>query len=377
MRQEQLKVFYDIDRIAEINEKIEQIRNDNSLDQTAKESAVIAVMEALDDDEKREFEHYIRTVASELMPVKNEYVGQAKLKDKYVLMEIQSMQPSYHRANAFFTMISYMLARLDSYKNEEDKPAVQRFMQEVFGGTSDKYMGTLYDMFYTENKAKHPSYIPDIPVDILGDCMPSIDQWHNFTKYADAKYHEARALTSAILGYRSSQESIVHIHGIFDSPTDPELTAYRIENADKMSPVADLVPFPIGKTVLYDKYKEYRSGTVLFNPSDPDLEILHTNRVTTDMNNHAMFKKRLNSLEGRMSKQDMQAYNKYTKEIEKLRRAPPKSSKPLENKLAVLNRKKEEILEKYTNEDEVITNVIEFDRNKGKVSTSAFATKAD
>jgi hypothetical protein len=169
----------------------------------------------------------------------------------------------------------------------------------------------------------------------------------------------------------------IHVHGVFNSPTDPSLTSYRIENADKMSPVADLVPVPVGKTVLYDKYKEYRSGTVLFNPSDPDLEILHTNRVMTDMNNHAMFKKRLNNLEGRMSKQDLQAYQKYHKEIEKLKKNPHQQPKPVEKKLATLKRKQEQILEKYTENDEVITNVIEFDRSKGKVTKQPFATKAD
>lgn len=277
---------------------------------------------------------------------------------------------------AMIGMITYLQTRFDCYDIEEDKPAIDRFLTRLFNGSSSKYMGTIYDLYYKKNKSRHPAYVPVVDKDILGDLMPSVEQVNNFINHADTNFEQIRAVVSGVMGYKASHEATIHVHGVFNSADDPELTKYRIANSDKINQLADLLPVPFGNTYLYDKYKDFRSGVVLFNASDPDVEILNSNRVVSDMNSHAMFKKRLNNLEGRMNKQDLRAIKEYKGEIERVRKLPVSEKPPkMEKYIAKLKTKIEKIYEANTDKEEVITNVIKID--KGKVSKKTYAAQVN
>lgn len=375
MSTEQLNIFYDLDKIQEINTKLDQIRNDTSLDDETKQEVFCNYLDELSDDDKREYEAYRRYAVAEEQQIKNTACCQDTYKDKVLLMEFVNQQPSYTKACAMIAMITYLQARFDSYEVEEDKPAIDRFLNRLFNGSSAKYMGTIYDLYYKNNKAKHPTFVPEIRDQELKNLMPSIEQYMNFCNHADANFEQIRAVVSGTLGFRASHEATIHVHGVFNSVDDPEITKYRINNAEKLNALAELIPVPFGRTYLYDKYKSYRSNIVLFNGSDPDVEILNSNRIATDMNNHAMFKKRLNNLEGRMSKQDLLAIKDYRSEIERLRKLPAAEKPPkVTQKIAKLNTKIDKIYEANTSDKEVITGVVKV--SKGKVSKKMFAAEA-
>jgi hypothetical protein len=376
MSAEQINVFYDILKIEKIHTKIESIREDANLNNDMKIDALNEYFDSISDDDKREYEHYKRMVAAESMHKNDTQCCQDKYKNKVLLMEFNNQQPSYARMCAMIGMITYLQTRFDQYKVEEDKPAISRFLTELFNGSSSKYMGTIYDLYYKNNKIKHPAYVPQVDKNILGDLMPSIEQVSNFVNYSDANFEQVRAVVSGIMGYKASHEATIHVHGVFDSADDPELTKYRLANSDKINQLADLLPIPFGYSYLYDKYKDFRSNIVLFNPSDPDVELLHSNRIVADMNSHAMFKKRLTNLEGRMSKQDLKAIKEYRGEIEKVRKLPVSEKPPdMENYIADLKAKIDKIYESNTNKEEVITNVIKI--GKGKATKKTYAAKVE
>ena len=374
MSSEQLNCFYDLDKINTIAQRLDAISSDQSLSDELKLQITCDYFEGLSDDDKREFEHYKRMVVNEELRVKNVKCCLPEYKDKVVLLEFVNQQSSYAKMCAFIAMITYMQTRCEEV-SEEDKPAIQRFLTKLFNGSSSKYMGTIYDLYYKNNKSKKPDYVPVVDPNVLNDLMPSIDQVHNFINYADANFEQIRGVVSGIMGFKASQEATIHVHGVFDGVNDNKLTKYRIDNADKISPIAELIPVPFGETLLYDRYKCFRSGVVLFNANDPDVELLHNNRVMTDMNTHAMFKKRLSNLEGRMNKKDLLQLKEYRKEIDELRKLPATQRPPkMEQKVAKLKSKIDKLYESNTNDNEVITNVIKID--KGKVSKQTYATQS-
>lgn len=366
---EQKQIFYDLDKMQEISAKLDKISADNSISENIKTQLVNNLMESLDDEVKREFSHFMRTVYDEKDPLSTRTACVKGMENKVALVEFTNIQYWYCRTIAFFGMIAYMQARCDNYKDEESKPHVQKFMKEVFGGDSDKYLGTMYDLFYKKNRDKHANFIPEVDLSLVPHS-PSIDQWMNFLNYSDAKYTELRILASGLIGVRPSQDAIIHVHGVFDALDDPEISKYRNANVDKISTTAELIAIPIGKTWLLDKYKQFTSGTVLYNPSEPELEILHSNRQTIDMNSNAMMKKKVKNLKGRMNKQDITQIANYRKEIEKIRNTPVEKN----DKVSELRSKIDRIHEKYTGENEVIANVIKIGAKGTQVKTCAVDT---
>lgn len=373
---EQLKIFYDLDKMQEITDRLAAINADESLSPEFRVKLTDDLMESLSDEEKREFHSYVRTVNTEQRePFKERFCGQKDLRDKIALIEFSNIQYSYCQTVAFFGMISYMMARAEQYKGES-REHIHAFMDEVFGGHSDKYMGTIYDLYYKNNKALRPDYVPEVDPKVFGEYMPSVDQWNNYVKYCGAKFHELRGLVSALMGFRPSHDAVIHVHGIFDSPRDPELTKYINANYMRFDPVNELLPVPVGETRLIDQYKEYRSGTVLFDPSNPDLEILHSNRVMTSMNEHGMFKKRLSKIEGRMTKEELAKIKAYRTELHKLQNTPVADRTQLmDHKIDVLKKKINSIQEAHVTDNEVMTKVITINKAKG-VSVDTCAAPA-
>lgn len=373
MSKEQLNFFYDLDKINKINQKIDNIRNDTSLPASTKEEILFQMFDDLDPDDNREYEHFKRTMSNIHEPIKDTTVCQEKYKDKVVLIELVNLQNSYNRMCALFGMIGYLQQRLERYKSD-DKVVIEKFFEEIFNGSSDKYMGTIYDLYYKNNKSNKPDFVPEIPPDVVGNLMPSIDQIANINNYMDLNIESIRAVVSGVLGIRAGHEATIHVHGVFDNMQDDEMLKYRNANMNKFNSATELLPIPFGHTFLIDKFRDLRRNIVLFNTSDPEVEILHSNRLTTEMNSHAMFKKRLNKLEGRMSKSDIAAIKEYRSEIDKLSKMPAKAVPKIDQKLAKLREKIDKIHEANTKDTEVITNVIKV--SKGKVTKQTYATEA-
>lgn len=370
---EQLNIFHNMDMIEPLITKMDQIREDESLDEAQKVELITSLMESLSDEDKREYMHFIRTT----MPrTATKPVCQNELKGRYLMMEFTNIQYSYCQSLAFFGMISYMMTRLEGFIGDEsEKKALHKFFMEVFGGTSDKYIGTIYDLFYKNNKNKYPDHIPEFDIKILGEYVPSIDQWENFTKYCGSKFHELRALTSGLVGFRPSQDAIIHIHGVFDSLNGPDVIKYRDTNTLKFNPYTELFMVPIGTTHLVDQYKNYRANTVIYDINNPEVEMLHSNFTTMDRNEGYKFKKRLGNLEGRMSGEDLSMIKKYRQELNSLQSIQPGDQTPREkSKMSVLKKKIGNIQEAYVTDDEVITKVIKVNKSKGTTKVVDFAS---
>ena len=372
MSTEQLKVFYDLDKLLPIINKEVQISSDTTLSDECKLDVYTEYIEGLDPDLRREYTHYKNLIINQNEHIANTYLCQKEYEGKSALLEIVNLQHSYSRRCAMIGMIAYLQQRLEGYKSD-DKQVIEKFLTELFGGHSPKYMGTVYDLYYKNNKAKYPEYIPTIPPDVLGDKMPSIEQVKNYEDYVDTNLETIRGVVSAVFGFKPGQEATIHVHGVFNDANDKKLLDYRNKNANKFNGATELLLVPFGHTSLIDRFRCLRENVVLFNPSDPDVEILHQNRVMTDMNNHTAFKKRLNKLEGRMSKDDLASIKQYRTEIDNLRNAPAQMPK-VNQKLAKLKSKIDRIYEANTKDNEVITEVIKI--GDGKVTKTAYATEA-
>jgi hypothetical protein len=343
---------FDYEMLQPILDKLHKIENNKNIPEKLRAEMLVNMIDNLSDEQKRELDNFNAHMCE--VEVEKQ-VCSADLSNNSVLLEFTNEQYNYCQSKALFGMISYMLDRLDSY-DVPGRESVVDFMQEVFGGSSAKYVGTIYDLYYAKNKSKHPAEIPNIDPSTFAkfgkNFMPSPEQCENFRKYMECHTEEIRTFTTAMTGNRPTQEACFRFHGVFAGPDDPKFIEYRDANIKRFNKRMSLVMCQFGNLYLMDSWRGFRDGTKLFGPKDRDADMIYANRATLNHLDYQNFKKKLANLEGRMSSEDAK---RYKGEVEETKRAI------------------KELEEKYTSDkDEVITSITKVKPKKG-VSTKKYA----
>jgi hypothetical protein len=100
--------------------------------------------------------------------------------------------------------------------------------------------------------------------------LPSYWQYRNVLNFYNAKLEELRYLTSFIIGRKPEREMLLHVHGIFNNTDDIE--NYRIKKASNIHGKATVCP--IGYSALADDFRANKEGITVYNPADPEIEIM-------------------------------------------------------------------------------------------------------
>lgn len=359
--------YFNDESLLQISSTIENIKATPGMSEDEKVDTIIKYIDSLEPEKKREYFEFRNYVALSKTLAEDKPIGVPSQCGKIAMVEFDNLQFHYSLSFGMIGAIMYTQARLNDYKaSDEAKEHVKDFLKHTFGNHSDKYIGTIYDLYYKKNKEKHATYIPEISPDVLGDAMPTPEQVKNFTDFCTNKLEEVRAVTTALTGYLPSQEAIIRIHGIFDD-MGKEFMEYRDKVFFELDRTSTLYPIPVGHVRLMDPYREYRSGINVFNPSEPDVEILNANRLQLTRSQGVEFKKRLQNLDGKLSEEESAALKNYNSQLNELHKLPVKNPEATK-KMELIKKQITEIQETAAGDDEVITKVVKVDRNKKKVS---------
>lgn len=370
--------YFDTQSLVEIDQELESIKNNPGLSQDQKIELVEEFLTNLDPEKKREFvefQNYMRTTKGFK---EDKFIGQPELKNKFALVEIEHLQFHYSLMFGMIGAIMYQQTRLDDYKcSEEAKEHIKDYLVHTFGNHSNKYIGDIYDLYYKENKAKYADYIPEID-NKLKEFMPTPEQIKNFTDFCTNKLEEIRTTTTALTGYKPSQEATIRVHGVFNN-TDKDFVEYRDSHFLDYEKMTDLVMIPIGQKRLLQPFREFRTNVTIFNPEDKDVEILHSNKLVMNASQYKNFNSRLSNLPGRLSKEESAVYAKYKKELKELEKIPKSEDNTGEvvKKIEFVKKNIKDIQEAVAQDDEVITNVIRFDRAKNKTEVLEMVAKKE
>lgn len=367
-----MNCYFDVDLIKNILDDLMSIQNNPELTEEQKADAAADILDNCTPEQKREYMEFKRhQLYKETV---NKFVGQHNLKGKYAFLEFINTQHHYTRNYAMFGMIMYLQTRLQEYKcNEYDQNVLTTFFETIFGGSSSDYIGNIYDLYYKNNKHKYPTSIPDISPEIFGKLMPSPEQMLNFSQFCDNKHEEIRSVTTALTGFKPSQEAIIRFHGIFDSEDEDvftptkEFIEYRDREFLSYNSFSELLPIPVGKYVLVDPFKKMRTNKVIFNPTEKDLEIINSNFIPMESSKFRQFKNRLSKIDNRADPGTIKKLSSWKQELSTLQAMPetdPNSKKT--KKMELIKKKIKETKESLAKDDETISTVIKFDKSKNK-----------
>jgi hypothetical protein len=224
------------------------------------------------------------------------------------------------------------------------------------------------------NNVENPAYIPQITNEIKlksGEVipMPSFAQYRNAYNYCNVNLDEGRILARNVFGTLPTTELTFKIHGVFKDIDEANI--YRIKNASK---VEQLYQVPLGKTVLADNFKANKLGVILYNPSDPDLEIMLQGKHNILKAEAKVIKDRSSKLykDDRIPKESLDKIRKYRREQDKVARKINKVKSDdnkkyeLEAESTKLEQKYNKEVAKYTDESESI--ITGFKVKKGKIT---------
>lgn len=146
--------------------------------------------------------------------------------------------------------------------------------------------------------------------------MPSYSQVRNASNYFINKFEEHRFLTSVIFQQKPERELLVHLHGLFDSIEKAD--EYRVKES---SNIHDKVfAMPVGYSVLSGDFRSNQEGTVIYNPSDPDIELMVNGKQNIRRAESRVMKKRtMSKLHDRADPETMKAIREFNKAKELLR----------------------------------------------------------
>lgn len=146
--------------------------------------------------------------------------------------------------------------------------------------------------------------------------MPSYSQVRNASNYFINKFEEHRVLASMIFNQRPEHELLIHIHGLFDSMERAD--EYRVKESANIHGRA--VVAPVGYSALGGDFKPNRESSIIYNPSDPDIELMINGQQNIRRAEAQVMKKRtMSKLADRADPETMKAIRDFTKAKERLR----------------------------------------------------------
>jgi hypothetical protein len=172
---------------------------------------------------------------------------------------------------------------------------------------------TEYDMMYAQAQA-FIAYNGKLTV------IPSYWQYRNLLNFYNAKLEEHRFLASRLTAIRPTNELLLHVHGVFAN-TD-EMEAYRIKKSANIHGKA--VVCPIGRTALGDDFRANRDGIIMYNPADPEIEIMMQGKHNVRRVEAEAVKARMSKVSDRTDPKTLSRIRKWKQEREKLTKGKAK-----------------------------------------------------
>lgn len=367
----------------------------SSLDEETKKRLKDELLQ-LSDREKAEFARKMKLDDELEKPAKNEFRGVGQQKGKIALVEYINQDQNFMLRSAFLAMENYIFDRFRTAKMEPaERETVSKFLSIIFDHSASNHVDTIYDVFVKplvrerdesmlNSEAQiNPAYIPKPIVkefdnfnDVTLDCnivkckfhdaetsvekysnlvtpttieemrelemqerwfivkkdklvpMPSYSQIRNASNYFINKYEEHRMLTSIIYQQNPKQELIVHLHGLFDSIEKAD--EYRIKNSDKIHD--KVVVVPVGYTAIAGDFRANRDGITMYNPSDPEIELMINGKHNIRRAEANVMKKRtMTKLAERANPETLKMIRNFNKQKELLR---TKGEKKVREKLS-------------------------------------------
>lgn len=366
--------YFDTESLVEITDEIESITKNPQLQPSQKADMVGTIIENLEPEKKREYFEYMNYVKTSQTKKSDKFVGVPSQQNKFAIIELDNMQFHYCLNFGMIANIMYLQTRLAGY-NAEDREAVERFLKFAYGNHDDKYIGTIYDMYYKNNKAKYPTEIPTIDKDVLGDAMPTPEQVKNVLDFATNKYEEVRCITTALTGYKPSQEGLIRVHGVVDNDK-LAVTDHLSSSFLELDRNGSVYVLPVGKVRLIDPFKEFRTGVNIFNPNETDVSILGANNLALNASQSKKFKERLANLPGKLTAEQASSLKDYSSQLKQLESLPEKTPENRQE-IELVKREIKTIQEIAAQDGEVITKVIKMDRRKKKVSVKDKVAKVE
>lgn len=203
--------------------------------------------------------------------------------------------------------------------------------------------------------------------------MPSYSQVRNASNFFTNKFEEHRALASVIFNQRPQHELLIHLHGLFDSMESAD--EYRVKESSNIHD--KVVATPVGYSAIGGDFRPNRESAVIYNPSDPEIELMVNGRHNIRRAEARIMKKRtMSKLTERADPETMKAIRNFNKAKERLRTEGEKkviskySATEQPERLAEL-RHAESLVDKKINdmlqfldEDEVVFNPLKVKKGK-------------
>jgi hypothetical protein len=234
---------------------------------------------------------------------------------KIAAFEYTPLNQEYTHQLMFLGNIHYVLDRLEDYECA-DKTPILEFIEHCYAAKAD-HIGSIYDLFYKDQRVKNPTHIPELTEPFLSKLRPSFETWNNALTYVRGNFESLRMATTALFGTRPTQETRIYFHGMFDNADD--LDKYRLE---KYSNIMDILyTVDVGVETVVDPYRSLRNNCVVYNPGDKEVELMLSNKsAASAMQENAMKNKIRNGGLAFAGDDDMAAINSYTKSIRQLDR---------------------------------------------------------
>jgi hypothetical protein len=228
----------------------------------------------LSSEEKLDFFHKYNLEKKLSQGFKDEYICKDDQKGQICLLEFSNICRDFDIQVSFLLMNAFLHDRMKTiqFESDEQKLGAEFLLQKLFG-SQENIMDAL-NVVIKDNDASNPAYIPNVNSTIKLKSgkiipMPTFTQYRNAYNYCNTHYDEGRILAKNIFGTIPTCELSFKIHGVFKDMDEANI--YRIKNSAKIS---HLYPAELGKTILADNYRSNLTGIILYNPSDPDLEIM-------------------------------------------------------------------------------------------------------
>ncbi len=201
--------------------------------------------------------------------------------------------------------------------------------------------------------------------------VPSYWQYRNLLNYYNVKLEEHRLMSSLLTGRKPSTELLLHVHGVFDSTEDME--TYRIKKSANIHGKA--VVCPIGRTALGDDFRTNKDGIIMYNPADPEIEIMMQGKHNIRRVEAEAVKARMQNIGERSDPETISKIRKWRQARDKLTKGKAKILKKFANEESVeidakvetavtaLDRKIHDALE-MLDDDEVVFETLEVQGGK-------------
>jgi hypothetical protein len=145
--------------------------------------------------------------------------------------------------------------------------------------------------------------------------MPAYAQLRNAANFHLNKLEEHRSLAKIVFNARPKNESLIHTHGVFDNIE--LVNQYRVKESANI--YGKVIVVPVGYSNLADDFKCNRESVIMYNPSDPELEImLNGKHNIRRAEARAMKKRSMSKLNKRTTKQSMDMIRDYSRAKDRL-----------------------------------------------------------